>query len=213
MFIDKWLYNFARKREVEKIKILGDTRTVGGSSVTILMQDGEDHVMMCYGATVPTDGGADYGKGCIFYYTAGAAGTNSIHLNVGSSSSCKFVPLNPVPLVPPNAAVTAKGATDTTIAVSELDGLNCTNTGAAGTIQLTLPAAADFIGRATRFQITVAQIVQIVPATGEKIYLGGSGVADKYLQIAGVIGNYAELYSDGTDYHVTGYSGVLTKQA
>jgi predicted ribonuclease YlaK len=89
---------------------------------------------------------------------------------------------------------------------------NNTNTGASGTIVLTLPSASSLKGQKTRIQITAAQIVQLLPATGEKIYLGGDGVASKYLQIAGTIGNYAELYCDGTSFYVTGYSGVLTKE-
>ena len=89
---------------------------------------------------------------------------------------------------------------------------NNTNTGASGTIVLTLPAASSLAGKKARFQITVAQIVQLLPQTGEKIYLGGDGVASKYLQIAGVIGNYAEVYCDGTSFYVTAYSGVLTKE-
>jgi hypothetical protein len=45
------------------------------------------------------------------------------------------------------------------------------------------------------------------------VYLGGDGVDDKDLNIAGVIGNYADVYSNGSDYVVTTYSGVLTKEA
>lgn len=90
---------------------------------------------------------------------------------------------------------------------------NNTNTGSSGTIVLTLPAASSLKGQKTRIQITAAQIVRVTPATGEKIYLGGDGVASKYLNIAAVIGNYAEIYCDGTSFYVTGYSGVLTKEA
>ena len=76
-----------------------------------------------------------------------------------------------------------------------------------------LPSVGSSLkGQKTRIQITVAEIVQVKPATGEKIYLGGDGVASKYLNIAAVIGNYAELYCDGTSFYVTAYSGVLTKE-
>lgn len=113
--------------------------------------------------------------------------------------------------VSPKATVKAQA---TTAAVATTDfPKNNTNTGSTATMVLTLPAAADVKGKFMRVQLTVAQIVQLVPATGEKIYLGGSGVASKYLQIAGVIGNYAVIYSDGTDYLVTGYAGVLTKES
>jgi hypothetical protein len=89
---------------------------------------------------------------------------------------------------------------------------NNTNTGAGGTVVLTLPSASSVKEQKARFQITVAEIVRLLPQTGEKIYLGGDGVASKYLQIAGTIGNYAEVYCDGTSFYVTGYSGVLTKE-
>lgn len=88
-----------------------------------------------------------------------------------------------------------------------------TNTGAAGTITLTLPTAASCIGKAMKVQLTDAQVVRLDPNGSEKIYLGGSGVAGKYLNIAGVIGNFAEIYSDGVDWIVSAYSGVLTKEA
>lgn len=88
-----------------------------------------------------------------------------------------------------------------------------TNTGAGGGIALTLPAASSVAGCAVRAAVTVAQVIQLVPPSGGKIYLNGSGVADKYAQIAGVIGNFIEVYSDGVDYLVTDYAGVATKQA
>lgn len=113
--------------------------------------------------------------------------------------------------VSPKATVKAN-ATTATVATADFP-KNNTNTGATGTFALTLPAAADVKGKFARFQLTVAQILRLTPASGEKIYLGGDGVADKYLNIAGVIGNYVDLYSDGTDYLVMGYSGVVTKES
>lgn len=116
-----------------------------------------------------------------------------------------------VPVVLPNATVSAQTATATL--TSAVFGKNVTNTGASGTIVLTLPAAKQGKDKAFRVWLTVAQIVRLDPAGTEKIYLGGSGVAGKYLNIAAVIGNYADIYCDGTDYHVVGYSGVVTKEA
>ena len=47
------------------------------------------------------------------------------------------------------------------------------------------------------------------PARGSlRLYL-----ADEKLTIAGVIGNYADVYCDGERYHVFDYNGVLTKAA
>lgn len=113
--------------------------------------------------------------------------------------------------ISPKATVSAQAAT-ATLATTDFNKI-LTNTGSTGTVTLTLPAAADVEWKWIKVQLTVAQIVRLLPATGEKIYLGGSGVASKYLNIAGVIWNYADVYSDGTDYIVTAYSGVLTKEA
>jgi len=115
------------------------------------------------------------------------------------------------PVVDPTATVDAQSTN--AVLTSTSFGKNVTNTGATGTITWTLPAAADVIGKVLRVQVTAAQITRLVPATGEKIYLGGDGVANKYAQVAGTVGNYADVYSDGTDYLVIGYSGVLTKEA
>lgn len=115
------------------------------------------------------------------------------------------------PKITADTAVTAKTA-DATLTGSELLTI-ITNTAATATITLTLPAASTMSGKPLKVQLLAAQIVRLLPASGEKIYLGGSGVASKYLNIAGVIGNYADLYCDGTAYLVTSYSGVLTKEA
>src|SRR5581483_10371145 len=84
-----------------------------------------------------------------------------------------------------------------------------TNTGASAQIALTLPAASAVAGMAIRIQLTAGLAVKVVPASGEKIFLGGSGVASKYLLIAPAIGNFADLYSDGVQYNVTGQNGNL----
>jgi len=113
------------------------------------------------------------------------------------------------PLVAPDAAVAAKDAT-ADLAIGDY-GKNITNTGAGDTIVLTLLAAALAAGMAFRVQLTAAFVVTLTPASGEKIYLGGSGVVDESLSIAGVIGNYVDIYCDGEKHMVIDYSGVLTK--
>lgn len=115
------------------------------------------------------------------------------------------------PIVNPTNAVSAKAAT-AALTAADFD-KTLTNTGASGTVALTLPSVAISKGRCIRIQVTVAQIVQADPSGTESIYLGGSGAAGKYLNIAGVIGNYADLYCDGSNWMVTGYAGVLTKEA
>lgn len=116
------------------------------------------------------------------------------------------------PFVSPKATVVAKTA-DATLTAAEVHGKQITNTGASGTVVLTLPSAPTVAGQAFRVQLTAAQIVRLLPATGQKVFLGGSGVASKYLNVAGVIGNFADVYSDGVDWIVTNYSGVVTKEA
>jgi hypothetical protein len=115
------------------------------------------------------------------------------------------------PRVSPDADVSAQTATATLTIANFCK--NVTNTGSSGTIVLTLPAVAAVPGLAMRVQLTVAQIVQLLPATGEKIFLGGSGVASKYLNIAAVIGNYVDIFCNGEAYLVMNYSGVVTKEA
>lgn len=115
------------------------------------------------------------------------------------------------PQVSPKATVEANTA-DATLTAANFGKIQ-TNTGAAGTIALTLPAASGAAGLSMKVQLTAAQIVRLTPAAGEKIYLGGSGVASKYLQIAAAIGNYVDICCDGVDYLVMHYSGVLTKEA
>jgi hypothetical protein len=115
------------------------------------------------------------------------------------------------PLVAPDGTVTAKTSTGN-LAIADY-GVNLTNTGAGAAIVLTLLAAALAAGMPLRLYITAAYTVTLTPQTGEKIYLAGSGVASKYLLVAGVIGNYVDLFCDGEKYLVQGYSGVITKEA
>lgn len=115
------------------------------------------------------------------------------------------------PIVAPSVAPTAYAA-DTTLVAANLN-TNVTNTGASGTITLTLPAVSGLTGYVLHVELTVAQIVRIDPAGTEKIYLGGSGVAGKYANIAGVIGNMVDIYCDGTQWLIVGRDGVVTKEA
>lgn len=115
------------------------------------------------------------------------------------------------PILPADAAVLAKTA-DYTVVVADLLKI-ITNTGDLDALILTLPAAADAAGMTLHVQLFAAQTVELLPVTGESIYLGGDGVASKYLLIAGVIGNYARVFSDGVSWLVFDYNGVLTKEA
>lgn len=112
---------------------------------------------------------------------------------------------------PKTATVTARTA-DATLNSEDFNAIT-TNSGDNWAQTLTLPAAARTAWKSLRVAVLAAQTITLTPATGEKIFLNGSWVASKYLLIAWTIGNFVELYSDWTDYIVTNYSGVVTKEA
>ena len=115
------------------------------------------------------------------------------------------------PVVAANATVVAHGASGTLTAADV--GKIHTNTGAGDTIAPVLPPAATCPGQSLKVQLTVAEDVNLTPVSGESIFLGGSGVASKYLSIPGVIGNYCNLSCDGSRWLVTDYAGALVKEA
>jgi len=117
-----------------------------------------------------------------------------------------------LPTINAKAATVVTKTADYTITVAQLNSI-FNNTGDTGTQVLTLPAVSLSKGKGLKVAVTAAQIIQLLPVTGEAINLNGSAVVTKYLNIAGVIGNYCDLYCDGTQWIVTSYSGVVTKEA
>ena len=122
-----------------------------------------------------------------------------------------------IPFVPTidvvNATYTTKTA-DYTVTVADLALPTVfNNTGDTGTQVLTLPAVAEAEGKVIKVALTAAQIVRLLPQTGEAINLNGSAVVTKYLNVAGVIGNFVECFCDGTQWVVSNYAGVVTKEA
>lgn len=112
-----------------------------------------------------------------------------------------------------NATYTTKTA-DYTVTVADLQAPTIfNNTGDTGTMVLTLPAVARAKGLVIKVALTAAQIVRLLPQTGEAVNLDGSAVVTKYLNVAGVIGNFVECFCDGSQWIVTNYSGVVTKEA
>lgn len=87
------------------------------------------------------------------------------------------------------------------------------NSGDNGDLALTLPTAASARGKVVRVALLAAQTVSMTPVTGDIINYNGSAVASKYCRVAGVIGNYIELFSDGVQWIVTRANGVVTKEA
>lgn len=135
-------------------------------------------------------------------------------LNVGGITSTVATVLTNgtlYPIVNPSGTPVAQAATATLVA-ADLN-KNITNTGASGTIVLTLPAVAGLTGYTFHIEVTVAQIVRLLPVTGEAIALGGSAVVTKYLNIAAVIGNMVDVYCDGSRWLVVNRDGVITKEA
>jgi len=115
------------------------------------------------------------------------------------------------PVVKSGATVNTK-TSDYTILQSELNQV-FDNAGDNGTTVLTLPAVRDSYGKALKVHVLAAQIIRCLPQTGEAVDLHGSAVVTKYLDIAGVIGNYVDLYCDGSKWIVTHSNGVVTKEA
>lgn len=113
--------------------------------------------------------------------------------------------------IPATGTVQAQAST-ATLDADDFGKIN-TNTGASGAITLTLPAASTVAGQLIKFAVTAAQIINVSPAATDGIFLNGSGADNKDLIIAGVIGNYATVYSNGTNYEVYNTNGVVTKEA
>lgn len=110
-----------------------------------------------------------------------------------------------------NGTVSAQASTATL--TNAIAGKILTNTGSSGAVTLTLPSAASMKGKTFQVKTTVAQIINLSPASTEAVYLAGSGVVNKDLVIAGVIGNTVTVYSNGTDYEAYYPNGVVTKEA
>lgn len=86
------------------------------------------------------------------------------------------------------------------------------NTAASGDLPLTLPSAASAVSKVLRANCLAAQTISLTPISTDIINYNGNAVVAKYARIAGVIGNYIEVYSDGTQWIVTQANGVVTKQ-
>jgi len=114
--LDKWLYNFAKAQKVPRLKLTGYSRTIGATTVTSLLEDGNNHMLLCSGTSVPS--GLDYfAKGCLFIKTDAAALAKAVYENVGTANSCSFnlmgevaasdIPLTPATILVGNASSVA----------------------------------------------------------------------------------------------------------
>lgn len=84
--IDKLLFQLLRSGRLEMLKLLG--RAVG--TVTVLIRDNSDKILLATGTTVPSDSTAGYAKGCIFIDTDVGAGSQGLYINVGTTTACNF---------------------------------------------------------------------------------------------------------------------------
>jgi hypothetical protein len=116
-----------------------------------------------------------------------------------------------IPQIGATGVVFAQAATATL--TTAIAGKIVTNTEATGAVVYTLPSASSMSGKTFKVKVLVAQTVTLTPATGEAIFLAGSGVVNKNLIIANVIGNEVTVYSNGTSYEAYYPNGVVTKQA
>ena len=113
------------------------------------------------------------------------------------------------PIVSPDQAPTAKTAAYPVVAADMFKLF--TNTGAGADTPFTLPDPSTVGGCSLKFAVTTANTISVLPPSGGKIYLNGSGTADQKVVIAAVVGNFADVFSDGSSWLVINYSGVLTK--
>lgn len=118
------------------------------------------------------------------------------------------------PTIDVRTATVAIKTADYTITQADLEAPTIfNNTGDAGAQTLTLPAVAASKGKVVRAHALAAQVIDLDPQAGEAVNYNGSAVVSKYVRLAGVIGNYIELYCDGTQWIVTQANGVVTKEA
>lgn len=86
--LDKWLYNFARRRKAPSLGLTGESDTVGATAVTVLLRDGAGRPILCSGTSVPT--GAGYAKGCLFIKTDVTTGSSGLYDNQGTTAAASF---------------------------------------------------------------------------------------------------------------------------
>lgn len=131
-----------------------------------------------------------------------------IHFQGPIASGGNLLPMTTDPTVTPSSY--AGNGVSNTLAAADVNGV-INNTGATTTLSVALPSAASSDNKSLKVCVSVASTVLVWPATGDSIYLNGSGTANKAVSIPGTVGNYADLYCDGNQWMVVGYSGALVK--
>ena len=71
------------------VRIDGNDVTIDGADIEIILEDGEEKILMARGTTVPS-ADAGFAKGCIFIKTDAGNGVKALYENQGTVSSCDF---------------------------------------------------------------------------------------------------------------------------
>lgn len=72
------------------LELAGVSTTVGAETVTVILRDSSQKILLATGTTVPTNDTAGYAKGALFIDTDVAKGTGSLYVNKGTTAECKF---------------------------------------------------------------------------------------------------------------------------
>ncbi len=70
---------------------VGESKVVGAETVTVRGANSAGLITECEGLTVPTDATSGYAKDCVFVKTDAATGVDGKYVNVGTTTSCKFI--------------------------------------------------------------------------------------------------------------------------
>jgi hypothetical protein len=68
----------------------GITCYKGTVSLTVLMRDAIEDILLATGLTKPVDTTSGFAKGCLFIDTDVATGTSGLYVNIGTNLSCSF---------------------------------------------------------------------------------------------------------------------------
>ena len=73
-----------------EIILAGIPDSTGTQSITVLLRDAENKILLATGTTVPTDNDTLFAKGCLFIDTNVGTGTTGLYVNTGTKALCVF---------------------------------------------------------------------------------------------------------------------------
>ena len=73
-----------------EIILSGIPCSTGTQSITVLLRDATNKILLATGTTVPTDNDTLFAKGCLFIDTDVGTGTSGLYVNVGTDLLCVF---------------------------------------------------------------------------------------------------------------------------